>query len=99
MKLPIALVGTAISLVFLQKATETYEQEPVRLLGLCLNLHYKLLYLGHVPFGVTTVYGEWIFRVVLGARWGGGRVFTAHLGCYYVFRLASYAPGPVYAVL
>ena len=99
LELPISLMGSAISPVFLQKATETYEQEPARLPELCLSLYYKLLYLGLVPFGIITVYGDWIFRIVFGARWEGAGVFTSYLGYYYVFRLASYATSPIYAVL
>lgn len=99
LELPINLIGNAIAPVFMQKATETYQQDPTRLPGLCLSLYYKLFYLGLVPFGVITVYGDWIFRFAFGARWEMAGLFTAYLGYYYMFKLASYATGPVYAVL
>ena len=99
LELPISVVGKAIGPVFFQKATETYEREPARLPELCLKLYNKLLYLGLVPFGIITVYGDWIFRFVFGARWEAAGLFTAYLGYYYVFRLASFATGPIYAVL
>jgi len=99
LEVPLNLVGLAISPVFLQKATETHQQEPARLPALCLDLYNKLLYLGLVPFGIITVYGDWIFRFVFGARWEAAGLFTAYLGYYYMFRLASYATGPIYAVL
>ena len=85
--------------MFLQKATETYAQEPARLPGICLDLYNKLLYLGLLPFGIITVYGDLIFRIVFGARWEAAGMFSAYLGYYYVFRLASYATSPIYAVL
>ncbi|RYE22248.1 MAG: hypothetical protein EOP45_08465, partial [Sphingobacteriaceae bacterium] len=99
LELPINVVGKAIGPVFLQKATETYEHEPARLSSLCLELYNKLLYIGLLPFGIITVYGDWIFRFVFGARWEAAGVFTAYLGYYYVFRLASFATSPIYAVL
>ncbi|AMR27093.1 hypothetical protein A0257_08205 [Hymenobacter psoromatis] len=99
LELPINLMGAAISPVFLQKATETHRHEPDRLPALCLELYNKLLYVGLIPFGILTVYGDWIFRIVFGARWEEAGVFTTYLGYYYIFRLASYATSPIYAVL
>ena len=98
LELPISLIGNAIAPVFLQKATEIYEHEPERLKQLCLDLYNKLFYLGLVPFGIITVYGDWIFKFAFGARWEQAGVFTAYLGYYYIFKLASYATSPIYAV-
>lgn len=98
LELPINLIGNAVAPVFLQKATETHAQDPERLKQLCLDLFNKLLYLGLVPFGVITVFGDVIFRVAFGARWEMAGVFTGYLGYYYVFKLTSYATNPIYAV-
>ena len=98
LELPISLIGNAIAPVFLQKATEIYEQEPERLKQICLDLYNKLFYLGLLPFGIITVYGDWIFKFAFGARWEQAGVFTAYLGYYYIFKLASYATSPIYAV-
>jgi O-antigen/teichoic acid export membrane protein len=99
LELPLNLIGNAVAPVFLQKATETYQQEPERLRQICLDLYNRLFYLGLLPFGVITVFGDWIFRFIFGAEWEQAGVFTGYLGYYYVFRLASYATSPVYAVL
>ena len=99
LELPIGLIGNAVAPVFLQKATETHAQDPARLKQLALDLYNKLFYLGLVPFGVITVYGDWIFRFVFGARWEQAGLFTSYLGYFYMFKLASYATGPIYAVL
>ncbi|UOG77211.1 oligosaccharide flippase family protein [Hymenobacter tibetensis] len=98
LELPINLIGSAVSPVFLQKATETHQQDPERLKQICLDLYNKLFYLGLVPFGIITVFGDWLFGFVFGARWEQAGVFTGYLGYYYVFKLASYATSPVYAV-
>ena len=99
LELPINLIGNAVSPVFLQKATETHQREPERLAELALSLYYKLFYLGLLPFGIITIFGDWIFKFAFGARWETAGMFTAYLGYYYMFKLASYATGPVYAVL
>ncbi len=99
LELPINLIGNAVYPVFLQKAAELYQQEPERLKQICLELYNKLFYLGLLPFGVITVFGDLIFSFVFGARWEQAGVFTAYLGYYYVFKLASYATSPMYAVL
>lgn len=98
LELPISLIGSAVAPVFLQKATQIYQQEPERLKQLCLDLYNKLFYLGLLPFGIITVYGDWIFRFAFGARWEQAGLFTAYLGYFYVFKLASYATSPIYAV-
>lgn len=98
LELPIGVIGNAIAPVFLQKATETYEREPDRLKQLCLDLYNKLIYLGLVPFGIITVYGDWIFKFAFGTRWEQAGLFTSYLGYYYIFKLASYATSPIYAV-
>lgn len=99
LEIPISLIGNAIAPVFQQKATETYHSQPERLKELCLELYNKLFYLGLVPFGIITVYGDLLFKLVFGARWEAAGTFTAYLGYYYVFRLASMATAPVLALI
>lgn len=99
LELPITLIGSAISPVFMQKATETFHHEPEKLKELCLSLFNRLFYFGLLPFGIVTIFGDWIFRFAFGACWEMAGVFTGYLGYFYVFKLASYATSPVYAVL
>ncbi|OON65923.1 lipopolysaccharide biosynthesis protein [Hymenobacter sp. CRA2] len=99
LELPVNLIGNAIAPVFLQKATETHNEQPERLPTITLELYYKLFYLGLIPFGIITVYGDWIFRLVFGARWEMAGLFTSFLGYYYIFKLTSHATGGIYAIL
>ncbi|MBD2715720.1 oligosaccharide flippase family protein [Microvirga sp. STR05] len=99
LEIPINLIGSAILPVFWQKATETYNNEPERLPTITLSLYYKLLYLGLIPFGVITVYGDVLFKFVFGARWEMAGVYTGYLGYYYVFKLMSQATSPIYTVM
>ncbi|GAB3832129.1 lipopolysaccharide biosynthesis protein [Hymenobacter jeollabukensis] len=98
LEIPINLIGNAISPVFAQKAIETHQNQPERLPVITLDLYYKLLYLGILPFGGITVFGDWIFKIVFGARWEAAGMFTAFLGYYYVFKLTSLATSGIYTV-
>ncbi|RTQ50613.1 hypothetical protein EJV47_08220 [Hymenobacter gummosus] len=99
LEIPVNLIGNAILPVFWQKATETYNTEPERLPGITLSLFNKMLYLGLLPFGVITVYGDILFKFVFGARWEMAGVYTGYLGYYYVFKLMSQATAPIYTVM
>ena len=99
LELPITLIGNALMPVFWQKATETHQQNPERLGGMVLDLYYKMLYLGLIPFGVVTIYGDLLFKFVFGARWEMAGVYTGYLGYYYVFRLMSQVTAPVFTIL
>ena len=99
LEIPINLIGNALQPVFWQKAVETYNTEPERLPGITLALFYKLLYLGLLPFGIITIYGDILFKIIFGARWEMAGVYTAYLGYYYIFKLLSIATSPIYVVL
>ena len=99
LEIPINLIGNAILPVFWQKAAETQQNEPERLPGMTLSLYYKMLYLGLVPFGIITVYGDVLFKLVFGAQWEMAGVYTGYLGYYYVFKLMSQATSPIYTVM
>ena len=99
LELPITLIGNALMPVFWQKATETHQQNPERLGGMVLDLYYKMLYLGLIPFGVVTIYGDLMFKFVFGPRWEMAGVYTSYLGYYYVFRLMSQVTAPVFTIL
>ncbi|WP_345056382.1 lipopolysaccharide biosynthesis protein [Hymenobacter glaciei] len=99
MELPVALLGNSLAPVFQQKAVETHHEHPERLADLCLQLYTKLFYLGLLPFGIVTVFGDWLFKFAFGARWEMAGLFTSYLGYYYVFRLTGIALSPVLALL
>jgi O-antigen/teichoic acid export membrane protein len=99
LEMPVHLTGSAMAPVFYQKASEVYNDEPVRLKDITLNLYNKLLYIGVLPLGILTVYGDWIFKVAFGERWEMAGVFTGYLGYYYIFKLTSQSTSMLYSVL
>jgi len=99
LEIPVSLIGSGIAPVFYQKAAEVQHTEPERLKDITLNIYYKLLYIGLLPLGFITVFGDLIFKLVFGARWEMAGVFTGYLGYYYIFRLTGQATGMIYNVL
>lgn len=99
LEMPVHLTGASMAPVFYQKASEVYHNEPARLKDITLNLYNKLMYIGMVPLGILTVYGDWIFKVAFGARWEMAGVFTGYLGYYYIFKLTSQSTSMLYSVL
>ncbi|MBD2721792.1 lipopolysaccharide biosynthesis protein [Hymenobacter armeniacus] len=99
LEIPVGLTGSAIAPVFYQKASELFHTDLPRLRELTLNIYNKLLYVGIVPLGLITVFGDWMFKFAFGARWEMAGVFTGYLGYYYIFKLTSQATGNLYTVL
>ncbi|MGY2133404.1 lipopolysaccharide biosynthesis protein [Hymenobacter sp. HD11105] len=99
LEIPIHLTGSAMAPVFYQKASELYNTEPERLKDLTLNIYNKLLYIGVLPLGLITIYGDWIFKIAFGAQWEMAGVFTGYLGYYYIFKLTSQSTSTLYTVL
>ncbi|MFD2720964.1 lipopolysaccharide biosynthesis protein [Hymenobacter monticola] len=99
LEIPVNLLGGAVLPVFWQKASEMQRQDPGRLPALTLRLYYQLLYLGVLPFGIITVFGDVIFKFAFGVRWELAGVYTGYLGYYYVFKLMSQATSPIYNVI
>lgn len=99
LEIPVGLTGSAIAPVFYQKAAELYHTDMARLRELTLSIYNKLLYVGLLPLGLITVFGDWIFRIAFGARWEMAGVFTGYLGYYYIFKLTSQATSNLYTIL
>jgi O-antigen/teichoic acid export membrane protein len=99
LEIPVSLIGSGIAPVFYQKAAEVHNDEPERLKDITLNIYYKLLYIGLLPLGFITVFGDVIFKVIFGAQWEMAGVFTGYLGYYYIFRLTGQATGMIYNIL
>jgi O-antigen/teichoic acid export membrane protein len=99
LELPVSLTGSAMAPVFYQKASELFRNDYDKLKELTLNLYNKLLYVGVVPLGILTVYGDWLFKIAFGAKWEMAGVYTGYLGYYYIFKLTSQSTSTLYSVL
>lgn len=99
LEIPLNLLGNAVSPVFLQKAADTYHTQRERLGEITLAVYSKLLYLGLIPFGILTIYGDWIFSFVFGEKWEMSGVFSGYLGFYFIFRLIAYPLSSIFTII
>lgn len=99
LNLPLTVIGMSSARVFYQKATETHHNEPERLKDISVNLYKKLLYLGLLPFGLLTVYGDWIFTIILGDQWEMAGVYAGFMGFYFMVKLIEFPMSSLYRVL
>ncbi|KAA9332261.1 oligosaccharide flippase family protein [Hymenobacter busanensis] len=99
LNIPIQLIAFSLGSVFLQRATEIYYDTPERMPQLIKDLYLRVFYLGVIPFGVLSVYGEWIFTFILGKKWQTAGVFAGYMAYYYIFYLVSYFFSSLYVII
>jgi O-antigen/teichoic acid export membrane protein len=96
---PLSVIGMSSARVFYQKATETHQTQPERLGFLTKQLYRKLLLLGLLPFGILTVFGDYIFTILLGARWETAGIYAGFMGFYFMAKLIEFPLSSLYRVL
>ncbi|QIX62514.1 oligosaccharide flippase family protein [Hymenobacter sp. BT18] len=99
LNIPIQLIAYSMGPVFLQRATELHHENPERLRDLVSNMYTKVFYIGVVPFGIISVFGEYIFTIFLGKQWQLAGVFAGYMGYYYIFYMISFFLASLYTVL
>lgn len=97
--IPLRMFGYSMSSVFLHKAAETVRERPEDLGRITAKLFKRMLTLGLLPFAVLTLFGDHVFRIVLGDDWTAAGVFAAFMGPFFLFRLLSEPISSVYNVL
>ncbi len=66
--MPMSLIGGSIGQVFYQKAS-SIKHDRLALKTLTLKTYKKLFNLGVIPFGIITIYGDYLFSFVFGSEW------------------------------
>jgi O-antigen/teichoic acid export membrane protein len=97
--IPLTLIANSTSPVFLQRATELYQHDAPGLSRLVLKFASGMLYLGLLPFGLLTVFGDWIFVAVLGDQWETAGAYAGIMGVFYLFFVIANPLTTVYRVL
>jgi O-antigen/teichoic acid export membrane protein len=96
--LPMSVLTTALGPVFLQKASETFHNEPGEIKRIVKKLYWTLHLSGLVPFAVLIVFGDVIMRLFLGKQWLGAGFFASVLGYYFIFSISSYVLNALYRI-
>lgn len=67
--IPMNLVGSSVTKVFFQQASETYNQNPEKLLGLYIGTVKKLLFIGFIPFLIIMLFIPFFIDIIFGVEW------------------------------
>ncbi|MCB0761487.1 MAG: hypothetical protein KDC12_08200 [Flavobacteriales bacterium] len=97
--LPARLMNSAISPVFLQKATETHHRNPEELGALTRRLYWNLLFISAVPLLILFVVGAPLYGWVFGAEWTEAGAAAEILSVYFLYRLIGSPISSIFNVL
>ena len=67
--IPMNLIGTSVNKVYLQKATETFNNNPKKLFNVYKKTVKRLFILGLVPFIIILFFSPLLVRIVFGDEW------------------------------
>ena len=96
--MPMSLIGSAVSQVFFQKASEAHNHTG-NLSEVVEKVFKRLVSFGIFPILLITLIGEDIFVVVFGARWAEAGVYMQILGLWIFFQFISSPISTLFAVL
>jgi O-antigen/teichoic acid export membrane protein len=97
--LPVRLLGSGISPVFLQKAADIQNKDPKSLALITWRLYRYLVLLSLVPFLVIYAFGTPLYEFAFGAQWEMAGKAAELLVIYYFFRLTSTPISSIFNVL
>lgn len=86
--IPISLIGTSSSQVFIQKASEN-KNDIEKLGDITYGLYKKLLLIGIIPFSVMMAYGDVIFPFIFGGKWAISGQYAQMLSLFFLFAFVS----------
>jgi O-antigen/teichoic acid export membrane protein len=89
--IPLSLLVSSSTTVFLQKAAETIQQPGSDLKNLVRTLHKRLFFISYFPICLLAFTSEWIFKVVFGLAWAQSGIFASFLCIGVVFNV-SFGP-------
>jgi O-antigen/teichoic acid export membrane protein len=88
--IPIALVGAAIGNVFFKYATDYYKSNNEQKFNTLVSSTFKyLLLIGSIPLCIIMVYGNDLFRIVLGSNWETAGEFAQLLSPLFLLTFVS----------
>ena len=99
LNLPIMLMGTSAAYVFYQKAAETHQQNPQNLGQITKRLFSSLSVLGIVPFSVLFIFGDILFKIILGNNWETAGKLAGYLSVYGYMQFISLSIGSLFRIL
>ncbi|MBL7944189.1 MAG: hypothetical protein JNM00_15570 [Flavobacteriales bacterium] len=99
LELPLRMMGSGVSSVFLNKSAEIVRQRPEELAHHSRKLFKAMLVLTSVSMSILYVLGEPLFAFMLGNTWREAGTIASILSLYYFFRLLSVPLSVLFGVL
>ncbi len=87
--MPISIIVTSSTTVFLQKAAEVHRHQPDQLKGIVSILYKRFFWLSLIPLVVFAFLSEWIFVILFGEEWRQAGVFASFLAIGAVFSVPA----------
>jgi len=87
--MPISIIVTSSTSVFLQKAAEVYHHQPEQLKGIVSLLYKRFFWLSLISLVIFAILSEWIFVILFGEEWRQAGVFASFLAVGAVFSVPS----------
>lgn len=97
--LPLNLLVGSIAPVFLQKINETIKSKPLDAVRIVHQLVDRLFIIGLLPMAGIVVFGDWIFRIVLGEQWIDAGNLARYMGLYSFFQIVNLPLISIFRVL
>ena len=67
--IPLNLIGSSVNKVYFQKASETYNSSPYRLLRMYLKTVKRLALIGVIPFVLLLIFSPLFTQIIFGLEW------------------------------
>lgn len=99
LEMPLRMMGSGVSSVFLNKSAEIVQQRPDELALHTRRLFRVMLMLTAACMSLIYLFGEPLFSLMLGPAWRQAGELASVLSIYYFFRLLSVPLSVLYGVL
>ncbi|MBX2967383.1 MAG: oligosaccharide flippase family protein [Cyclobacteriaceae bacterium] len=87
--IPVSLIISSSTTVFLQKAAEVFQNDPGQLKHLVLRLYKRLFIMGFLPLLGIAVFGDYIFLFLFGNDWKEAGLFASVLAFGVIFSVPA----------
>lgn len=98
LNLPLSILGGAMAPVFLQKAAETHRSSPDDMRRIVASLVNNMFYIALLPTVCVMLFGDYIFKFILGQQWITSGKMASYMGTYVLFQILSNPIVSIYRV-
>lgn len=97
--IPMNFIGTAIGKVYFQKATEIYNESPIKLLSIYTRMTKRLSLLGVIPFIGIIIFSPILVEIIFGEDWKGSGLIMQIISIGMFFKFITSPIGTTFTIL